>query len=289
MATLALAPRLAACLSYAAKGDVLPPSGQLLPIRFGGPAQRLIDTGCLEVKTQFQREYGDVHWINRRCDSPVKEHKMSRRFAHKRPQVGGSLPHDDYGRLVGEFQFSSHVPLRGGRNTGRHIYLSVKVDNGPNAGIYECAVNIRSDEGTEVQYAERIEDLDSGGLPELGFQDGLHLAYGSGTDQPGQDFMGLQDSDFNPIVNDDLYNRIADLSQNCDRIAAYGVTYSEGDGIHDIHMNSGTEPGDQHADQDRDRQDGAIAFYFNMSAAGQQKSFATWVFIKFTSQHVVEF
>ena len=66
------------------------------------------------------------------------------------------------------------------------------------------AVNIRSDEGTEVQYAERIEDLDSGGLPELGFQDGLLLAYGSGTDQPGQDFMGLQDSDFNPIVNDDL-------------------------------------------------------------------------------------
>jgi uncharacterized protein YukJ len=214
---------------------------------------------------------------------------MSRRFAPKRPQVGASLPHNVYGRLVGEFQFASHIPLRGGRDTGRHIYLSIKVPEGSDAGIYECAVNIRSDEGTEVLYAERIEDLDSSGLPDEGFQGGLHLAYGTGTERSGQEFMGLQDSDFGPIVNDDLYNRIADLTQNCDRIAAYGVTYSGGDGIHDIHMNSGTAAGDPHADQDRDHQDGAIAFYFNMTASGQQKSFATWVFVKFANQHVVEF
>jgi hypothetical protein len=214
---------------------------------------------------------------------------MSRRFAGKRPQVGGSLSRNVYGRLVGEFQFASHVPLRGGRNTGRHIYLAIKVPDGASAGIFECAVNIRSDEGTEVLYAEKIEDLDSGGLPDEGFQAGLHLAYGSGQDATGNEFMGLSDSDFNPIVNNDLYNRIADLTQNCDRIAAYGVTYSGGDGIHDIHMNSGTDPNDPHADQDRDRQDGAIAFYFNMTASGDQKSFATWVFVKFSSQHVVEF
>jgi uncharacterized protein YukJ len=82
---------------------------------------------------------------------------------------------------------------------------------------------------------------------------------------------------------------IADLSQTCDRIAVYGLTYSGGDGIHDIHMNSGTDPSDEHSNQDRDRQDGAIAFYFNMKAGGQQKSFANWVFIKFASQHVAEF
>ena len=46
-----------------------------------------------------------------------------------------------YGRLVGEFQFSSHIPLRGGTDTGRHIYLAIKVPDGPDAGIYECAVN----------------------------------------------------------------------------------------------------------------------------------------------------
>jgi hypothetical protein len=219
-----------------------------------------------------------------------KERVMSRAFAHKRPHVGANLPHNVYGRLVGKFKFASHVPLRGGENTGRHIYLSVTVPEGSHAGIFECAVNIRSDEGTEVLYAERIEDVDSGGgVPKIGFQSGMHLAYGTGQDAPGQDYMGLQDSDFQPIVNDDLYNRVADLSQNCDMLAAHGVTYSGGDGIHDIHMNSGTDPGDPHARQDRHRQDGGIAFYFNMSAGGQQKSFATWLFIKFASQHVVNF
>jgi hypothetical protein len=214
---------------------------------------------------------------------------MSRRFSPKRPHVGASLPHNAYGRLVGQFQFASHVPLRGGENTGRHIYLSIKVPDGPNAGIFECAVNIRSDEGTEVLYTQKIEDLDQGGAPELGFQGGLHLAYGSGEDAPGQDYMGLKDSDFHPIVNDDLYNRVADLCQNCDQVAAYGLTYSDGTGIHDIHMNSGTDRSDPHASQDRDRQDGAIAFYFNMTSSGQRRSFATWVFVKFASQHVVNF
>jgi hypothetical protein len=212
---------------------------------------------------------------------------MSRSFSTSVPHVGGLLPHRVFGRLVGEFQFSSHVPLRGGKDDGRHIYLSVKVAQGPVAGIYECAVNIRSDEGTEVLYCQRTEDLDPSAVPAEGFEDGIHLAYGSGNDAPGDEFMGLSDSDYQPIVNDDLYNQIASLTQNCDRLAAYGVTYSGGDGIHDIHMNSGTNPSDPHADQDRVRQDGAIAFYFNMTAGGQQKSFATWIFIKFNTQSVV--
>jgi hypothetical protein len=213
---------------------------------------------------------------------------MSRRFSHSRPTVGGSLPKNHFGRLVGEFQFSSHIPLRGGRDTGRHIYLSLKIPNGHNAGIYECAVNIRSDEDTNVLFTQRIEDLDAGGLPHFGFTPDVNLAYGSSSNESDQDFMGLKDSDFAEIVNDDLYNRIADLCQNCDRIAAYGVTYSGGDGIHDIHMNSGTESNDAHAGQDRDRQDGAIAFYFDLEAAGQHKTFANWVFIRFESQSVVD-
>jgi Uncharacterized conserved protein (DUF2278) len=213
---------------------------------------------------------------------------MSRRFSNKRPHVGGLLPHNTFGRLVAQFQFSSHIPLRGGRNTGRHIYLSLVVPSGRDAGDFECAVNIRSDEGTEVLFAERIEDLDSAGPPEVGFDGGVHLAYGKGGDPSDPDFMGLTDADFQPIVNDDLYNRIADLSQNCDLVAAYGVTYSGGDGIHDIHMNSGTEDGDEHARDDRVHQDGAIAFYFNLAAGSDKKSFATWVFVKFDSQSVVE-
>ncbi len=213
---------------------------------------------------------------------------MSRKFSKTRPTVGASLPHNKFGALVGEFQSSSHIPLRGGKDTGRHIYLSIKVAAGHYAGIYECAVNIRSDEGTEVLYAERIEDLDSGSAPAEGFEGGVHLSYGTGADASDPSYMGLTDSDFQPIVNDDLYNRIADLCQNCDRVVAYGVTYSDGSGIHDIHMNSGTEAGDPHARDDHEHQDGAIAFYFNLEAGGQKKSYATWVFVKFDNQSVVE-
>jgi hypothetical protein len=212
---------------------------------------------------------------------------MSRRFSHQRPTVDAALPHNAYGRLVGEFQSSSHIPLRGGHDTGRHIYLSIKVPSGGDAGIFECAVNIRSDEGTEVLYTQRIEDLDTGGAPDDGFTAGVHLSYGSGGDVSDPDFMGLKDSDFQPIVNDDLYNRIEDLCQNCDRIAAYGVSYSDGTGIHNIHMNSGTRPGDSHANDDRRNQDGAIAFDFDLEAGGERKSYATWVFVKFDSQTVV--
>ena len=47
---------------------------------------------------------------------------MSRKFSAQRPQVGGTLPHNAYGRLVGDFQFSSHVPQRGGKDT-RAIFI----------------------------------------------------------------------------------------------------------------------------------------------------------------------
>jgi len=211
---------------------------------------------------------------------------MSRRFTDRRPSLGAALPPDIFGRLVGEFQFASHVPLRGGHNTGRHIYLALKVPGGPFGGIFECAVNIRSDEGTNVLYTQRIEDLTAGGLPDFGFEESVKLTYGRGGAENDPEFMGLTDSEFQQIINDDLYNRIADQAQTCDRIVVYGVTYSGGDGIHDIHMNSGTDPSDTHARDDRDHEDGAIAFCFDLEAGGERKAFANWFFVKFATQHV---
>ncbi len=213
---------------------------------------------------------------------------MSHRFSKTRPTVGASLPHNTYGRLVGAFQSASHIPLRGGKDTGRHIYLSVKVPDGRYAGIFECAVNIRSDEGTEVLYCERIEDLDAGGVPADGFDAGVLLSYGTGPAGDGVDYLGLTDSDFQSITNDALYNRIADLSQGSDLMVAYGNTYSDGTGIHDTHMNSGSQPGDPHAKDDRVHKDGAVAFYFKLTAGGQSKSYASWIFVRFSSQSVVD-
>ena len=71
-----------------------------------------------------------------------------------------------------------------------------------------------------------------------------------------------------------------------------GVTYGppknnphgKGNGLHDEHMNSGTDPRNAHAHDDRVHQDGALAFPFNL---GDGRDFAHWVFIKFTTQTVV--
>lgn len=62
-------------------------------------------------------------------------------------------------------------------------------------------------------------------------------------------------------------------------MTAYGVTYPKGDGIHDIHMNSGEKPGSGHAN--RVNQDGALVFYY--APAGEQPH-RRWVFIKFATQ-----
>lgn len=212
---------------------------------------------------------------------------MPRKFTRMRPAVGATLPHDVYGRLVGEFQSSSMTPRRSEQKDDLHIFLDVKVPSGSSAGIFECAVNIQSDDGTEVLYCERLEDLGTGQAPPDGFDEDVELSYGSGGGADDQDDMGLADSDFQIIAASDLSDRIAQLAQGCDRIAAYGVTYSDGTGIHDIHMRSGTKSADGQVQEQDANKDGAIAFYYNLEAAGDQKSYATWVFIKFDDQTVV--
>lgn len=209
---------------------------------------------------------------------------MSHHFTRQRPTIGAPLPAEIFGRLVADFRFSSHVPMRGGHNTGRHIYLALSVPTGPQAGVFECAVNIRSDENTEVLYTQRTEDVNE--LPEFGFDRTATLAYGKApsSDTPS---LGLADADFAAIQYDDLYNQISDLARSCERIAVYGVTYDSGDGIHDVHMNSGTDPGDEHSADDRMDGDGAIVFYFTMQSGGQQRSFAQWILIKFATQSLV--
>jgi hypothetical protein len=210
---------------------------------------------------------------------------MSRHHFTNNVLPAGKLPGHTFGRLAATFQFASHVPLAGGANTGRHIYLALRVPDGHIAGLYEAAVNIRSDQGTKVKFTERLENLNAADMPKPGFQSGIKLAYGTGPDGGGVDYLGLKDGEFQNIENDLLYDKISKLTQGCDLVAVYGVTYSPvGSGIHDVHMNSGTAHGDSHAGDDRNHEDGAIAFYFNL---GDGKAFAHWILVKFATQTVV--
>lgn len=203
------------------------------------------------------------------------------------PKAKRRLPPRAFGCLTAEYRSASHHPIKGNKYNPRHIYLTVQVPKkGKPAGIFEAAVNIRSDQGTEVLFAERIEDVSGQKRPAYGFRAGVHLAYGNGQKRDTT-YMGLANGDFQSIQNDALYSRIAQLCQDADQISVYGVTYDTGDGIHDVHMNSGTAPSDPHHASDRDRQDGAIAFYVTAKNGTEVQALAHWIFIRFASQSVV--
>jgi hypothetical protein len=212
---------------------------------------------------------------------------MPRRFSKTISHVGIRLPRSTFGRLVATFESSSPIPLHGGKDTGRHIYLALKVaDASPEHGIFECAVNVRSEEGTEVLFADRIEQSPPPLSP--GFTQGMHLTYGSGSSDGADVALGLTDDDFSRIENDNLFDRIRNLADDCDFVEVYGVTYDNGEGMHDVHMNSETDPRDRTAKDDRDRQDGAIAFHFARQSGSDKQSFAHWILVRFDVQSIAK-
>ncbi len=76
------------------------------------------------------------------------------------------------------------------------------------------------------------------------------------------------------MVQGKLQSLVSQLSQTCDLMGVYGTTYSDGTGIHDIHMNSGTG------------HDGALIFYFAGSSQNPPQPYAQWVFTKFANQQI---
>jgi hypothetical protein len=212
---------------------------------------------------------------------------MTRRFSKTIAHVGNRLPRSTFGRLVATFESSSPIPLHGGKDSGRHIYLALKVaDESPQHGIFECAVNVRSEEGTEVLFADRIEQSPPPLSP--GFTSDVHLTYGSGPSAGDDVALGLTDDDFSRIQNDNLFDRIRNLADDCDLVEVYGVTYDDGQGVHDVHMNSGTDPRDKTAKDDRVRQDGAIAFHFARQSGADKDSYAHWILVRFDVQTIAK-
>ena len=90
--------------------------------------------------------------------------------------------------------------------------------------------------------------------------------------------LGLKDGDFAPVRQGDLQTLVTHYAETCTQMAAYGTTYSEGTGLHDIHLNAGEQPGSAHAN--RSGQDGALVFYFGDPASPS----AHWIFVKFSTQ-----
>ena len=185
-------------------------------------------------------------------------------------RASGALPPMKFGQLAGTFDHAALVPEGGTRPDDNHVYFWVRVSDGQFAGLYECAFNIHSINRTNVLFTDWPEDLTGKTPPPPGFSP-LSLSYAA---------LGLKAADFAPVRQGDLQTLVTHYAETCTRMAAYGTTYSEGTGLHDLHLNAGEPPGSRHAN--RTGQDGALVFYFG-GVSGAAWS-AHWIFTKFSTQ-----
>jgi len=183
----------------------------------------------------------------------------------------GSLPPGQFGELVGTFDHATLVPEGRTRPDDNHVYLWIKVEDDPFAGLYECAFNIHSTDQSNVLFTDWPEDMTGKTLPPAGFTQ-PSLSYAA---------LGLKDADFAPVQQGDLQTLVTHYAETCTLMAAYGTTYSEGTGLHDIHLNAGEQPGSGHAN--RTGQDGALVFYSGTDNAALS---AHWIFVKFGTQNL---
>jgi hypothetical protein len=196
-------------------------------------------------------------------------HTFTKKLKPKPSQAKGRLPANHFGGLVGTIDHLTLSPHDGKKPDNNHVYIWINVPAGPNAGRYECAFNTESTDTSPTLYAVVEEEIDPTEIPTYGFED-ASVSYAA---------MGLTEADFQVIQNGTLRSSVFNWAQHCDEIVAYGLTYNDGTGIHDIHMNSGERPGSGHAN--RVNQDGALAFYYRPPAAAPYRR---WAFIKFSTQ-----
>jgi hypothetical protein len=201
-------------------------------------------------------------------------HSFANRNLGPRPRfTQGHLPGECYGALVGAVD---HVTLNsrdGSRPNPNHVYIWISVPSGARAGRYECAFSTESSgTGPDTLYLVYEEEITSTDIPPAGF-DNAQLSYAN---------LGLRESEFTRIENGSLRSAIYNWASDCTGIVVYGVTYPDGGGLHDVHMNSGERPGSAH--RSRLHEDGALAFYYRH---GGGDLYRRWVFIKFATQDLV--
>jgi len=184
---------------------------------------------------------------------------------HPRRPVSTRLPHNAYGALVGTID----GPLSDADDN--HVFLPVRIAVGGHAGRYRLAFNTESTQGhAPVQYDVHDEPIAMADVPSEEFTTDASLSYPA---------LGLHQVDFRTVSNGQLRTIVHDSAQDSDLVAAYGVTFSDGGGIHDLHYNNG-EPAGSHF-PNHPNHDGALVFYyFNRVGATTRR----WIFIKFQTQ-----
>ena len=184
--------------------------------------------------------------------------------------AAGKLTKNQFGALTGNLDHLTLVPKGGSRPDDNHVYVWLRVPTGSVSGKYECAFNTESNTGGPAsQFLVKEEAIKLTDFPPLGFSKATVSYKG----------LGLKQADFQQIQNGALRTAVYNWAGTAAFITAYGITYTGGDGLHDIHMNSGEKPGSGHPNLVN--QDGALVFYYKPKG---QAPFRRWVFIKFASQ-----
>ena len=190
------------------------------------------------------------------------------------------LPPTQFGLLVGKFLRPATGSRYRNQPDDNHLYLWLGTHSASDRHAYECAVTLSSTIGPTllngILQCRRDELLAPGDLPSFGFHGVVSCSYAS---------LGLRDSDFIAVAPEVLVASLLELSRESVMIGAYGVTYQNGEGLHDIHLNSHEPPGSLHRDRlDRHgspTQDGALVFF----VPGENGSMlARWLFLKFRTQ-----
>jgi len=179
------------------------------------------------------------------------------------PAASTKLPKNVYGALVGVVD----GPLSDADDN--HVFIWLRVHAGNHAGRYKLAFNVESNDHTEAQYYVYDEQITQADVPVESFTTDATLSYKK---------TGLKQTDFKAIANGQLRTLVHSSVQNTDLIEVYGVTFDTGDGMHEIHMNSGERPGSTHPNQPN--KDGALSFYYKTNGQDVRR----WIFIKFGTQ-----
>jgi uncharacterized protein YukJ len=180
---------------------------------------------------------------------------------NKSGNLSQNLPHNTYGGLTGVLD----GPIAAG--SFNHILIYIKVDS---ENRYELAFNTESTDNSDDKYDVVEENVEASQLPPQGFEQDSTVDYQK---------LGLTENDFQSIANSQLSQSVQSSLQQADLITAYGFTYSNGSGLHDIHYNNGEPAGSRHPNSPG--QDGALAIYYKDSAGNIKRR---WFFIKFQEQ-----
>lgn len=194
-------------------------------------------------------------------------HQHTQPLARHPTHTHGTVTPNVYGALTGTFDHWTLTPHNGTHADDNHIYVWLNVASLMATGKFECAVNIESSklvgdassDKKDLRYFLYDEMAAENEWPAPGFSADAALSYKK---------LRLTEKDFTVVASGALRTLVATDALHCQRISVYGMTYTDGTGIHDVHMNT-------------DDHDGALIFYFDESHGGPK---ARWVFLKFANQ-----